>query len=82
MRPAPLILVLTTCLIGAAATAAPRAPARTTLYSAGDAAQQGCAARPALLSKTAWRPADTVTRHCGQLLSTDTLLTVRRWAHT
>jgi hypothetical protein len=47
------------------------------------AARAGCLDNSRYLSRTAYTPtATSIPPRCGHLLSTDTLLTIRRWDRT
>jgi hypothetical protein len=67
----------------ATASAAPDHAARAAIDVPPATSRQACTAHSHLLAHAAYRPgAGDLAMRCGQLLSTDTLLTVRRWDRT
>jgi hypothetical protein len=73
------------CRAAPAFAAQPDAMAHMPARKAFDTSQKagpGCLAGGHLVAHAAYRPADVPTLRCGQLLTTDTLVTLHHWDHT
>jgi hypothetical protein len=70
-------------LIAGITASSARPTAHKTMVQPSPAARAGCLDNSRYLSRTAYTPtATSIPPRCGHLLSTDTLLTIRRWDRT
>lgn len=70
-------------LLATITAASAKPPAHKTMVQPSPAARAGCLDNARYLSRTAYlHAAMSIAPRCGHLLSTDTLLAIRRWNHT